>query len=379
MGYKKYKLSNILASILIISLSIVLLPQPQSVAQSNNCDVNASQLAQSQSEKALFDLINSYRTQNGVAILSWSSGLSRAAAWLSSDMASKNYFSHTDSLGRNPGTRLTDCGFSWSAYGENIFPNSSDPQAVFDGWKNSPPHNEAMLNSSYSQAGIGADGVYWTLDLGTGSSSNIDPIQPPTQIPPPVISTTTSPAPNTKLTPTITPTPTSAVILNPTDTVMQINIKLAGIGKGKNEFPKNLTRLVTVNVFNLENKKILSGVNYLKYNYKDGFVGDVHLGQIADGAYYIKIQGINTLSALVVPEFQTLKSNQLNIIPQVFLIQGDLNSDNTISISDFNIALLCFQGKKCPGDISVDFNDNGLADVVDYNIFLASFKRSVGD
>ena len=35
-------------------------------------------------------------------------------------MASKNYFSHTDSLGRDPFTRMNAFGYSASAMGENI-------------------------------------------------------------------------------------------------------------------------------------------------------------------------------------------------------------------------------------------------------------------
>jgi uncharacterized protein YkwD len=361
-----------LAFILLItsntSLTDIFLKRVQAQSTLQNCEVSGSLLTQSGNEKTLFDLINSYREQNGLGMLTWSSSLKRASAWLTNDMSTNGYFSHTDSLGREPGVRLTQCGYSWSAYGENIYPNSANPQSAFDAWKNSPSHNQAMLNSSYKEAGISNQGSYWTLDLGSSSNS-------------PAPTSTLSPALSPTLSPTLTPTPspTPSIILNPTDTKVRISIRLAGIGKGGNEKPKNLTRLVSVDIFNLENKKVLTGSGFLKYNNKDGFVGDIRLGQIANDVYYVKVTAVNTLTGLVVPEFQTINSEQPNALPQVVLIQGDLNSDNVINIKDFNIALFCFQSRICPKDVGIDFNDDGLANVVDYNIFLSSFKRTVGD
>ena len=75
------------------------------------------------------------------------------------------------------------------------------------------------------------------------------------------------------------------------------------------------------------------------------------------------------------------------------LITGELNGDNQLTIADYNIALECFQDKKCAtkpetdanddGKIdvydSIDFNDDGKADVVDYNYFLHNFKEFGGD
>lgn len=348
------------------------------ISAQSSCEVAGNLLIQTQAEKTLFDKINTYRAQNGISVLVWSSTLKKASAWLSNDMATKNYFSHTDSLGRNPGQRLTDCGYSWSAYGENIYPNSSDPQAVFDSWKNSSAHNEAMLSSEYSQAGIGSNGNYWTLNLGRSSGSTVEPTAPVLQNPTPTGITPTSIL-SLSPTRTVSPTPTPSIILNPTDTKIQVGIKLLGIGKGKNESPKNLTRLVEVSVFDLENKKILSGNNHLKYNNSDSFIGEIHLGQIPNGSYYVKVRGVNTLASLIVPEFQFLDSSKLNVLPEVILIQGDFTNDNIINIKDFNIMVSCFLKKPCPAGISIDLNDNGSNDVVDYNIFLASFKRNEGD
>lgn len=344
-------------------------------AQGTNCSVSGS-LSPTSQEQTLLGLINNYRQQHGVPALTWSNTLKQAALWLSNDMNTNNYFSHTDSLGRTPGPRLTQCGYAWSAFAENIYPNGSDPQAAFEAWKNSSSHNASMLNASYKEAGIGTAGSYWTLDLGSASSSNNN--QNPTS--PPVVSTPTPTVlPTLTSTPFPTPTPTPSIIINPTDTKVNINIRLAGIGEGGNTLPKHLTRQVVIGVYDLNNKQVKTGNGHLKYNGKNGFAGDIHLGQLTNGVYYLKVVSANTLVSLIVPEFQTLASDKPNILPQVILIQGDFNFDNSINIEDFNAALPCFQDKNCQAKDVIDLNDDGRADVMDYNIFLASFKRAAGD
>ena len=53
-------------------------------------------------EAAFVTLINAYRVQNGLSQLLVSITLTESSKWLSQDMATKNYFDHTDSLGRDP-------------------------------------------------------------------------------------------------------------------------------------------------------------------------------------------------------------------------------------------------------------------------------------
>jgi uncharacterized protein YkwD len=167
-----------------------------------NCTVSAADLAVDSEEQALLNGINAYRQQNGLTPLQFSNTLRVAAPWLSRDMATKNYFSHTDSLGRSYSTRLTDCGYpaATAATGENIYYGSGtdtggqgcglnvdgtfnvlgsgfcgDAAHTLSAWKHSPGHNANLLNSSFRVAGIGrastsssASGSwYWTLDLGS--------------------------------------------------------------------------------------------------------------------------------------------------------------------------------------------------------------------
>lgn len=353
---------------------------PAVVQAATNCDVAGLSPAPTPQEQTLLGLINSYRAEKGLSSLTWSTSLKQASAWMSNDMYVNNRFDHNDSLGRDPGTRLTQCGYVWTSYAENIFPNSADPQVVFNSWKNSPPHNANMVNASYKEAGISAKGNYWTLDLGSSSTTSI---VTPTQIPLTVVPTNVVPTTSQSVTPTVSPTstpvPTPSIILNPTDTKITVSIKLAGIGEGGNKSPKHLTRQVAVGIFNLSNKQVLSGNGHLKYDGKNAFVGVVHLGQLANANYYIKVASVNTLVSTIVPEFQYLSSEKENILPTVTLTHGDLENDNVVDINDYNLALVCFQTNKCADKDIIDFNDDGVANVMDYNMLLSSFKRYEGD
>ena len=125
-------------------------------------------------ESAFLNLINNYRQTNGLAPLKLNTTLTTASKWMSQDMASKNYFSHTDSLGRDPFQRMAAFGYTANtSKGENIAAGYQTATAVFDAWKASAGHNANMLSSSYTVIGIGRAydarstyGWYWTTDFG---------------------------------------------------------------------------------------------------------------------------------------------------------------------------------------------------------------------
>ncbi|MDQ3012886.1 MAG: CAP domain-containing protein [Acidobacteriota bacterium] len=126
-------------------------------------------------EQAVLKLINDYRAQNGLNLLRASLALTRAADWMSADMAAKNYFNHADSAGRDPFVRMTAFGYNYGGYrGENIAAGYSDAARTFNLWRNSPGHNAAMLNANFNVIGIsrayGASSTYkwyWTTDFGS--------------------------------------------------------------------------------------------------------------------------------------------------------------------------------------------------------------------
>lgn len=77
-----------------------------------------------------------------------------AAIWAAKAMATHNYVSHTDYLGRTFSTRLhiADPSNQWA--GEIIAFGYYTPQAVGDAWMNSDGHRAVILGGQYKFAGI---------------------------------------------------------------------------------------------------------------------------------------------------------------------------------------------------------------------------------
>ena len=125
-------------------------------------------------ERAMVELINEYREKHGLERLQISITLSRAADWMTNDMATNDIFGHTDSLGRDPGKRIGSFGYSNRYYrGENLAAGYGDAKATFKQWQDSPPHNAAMLHPKFKVIGISRYKYessqykwYWASDFG---------------------------------------------------------------------------------------------------------------------------------------------------------------------------------------------------------------------
>jgi hypothetical protein len=171
-------------------------------------------------EAALLSLINDYRVQNGLSPLGVSPTLTAAARWMSEDMAENGYAGgHVDSLGRGPRERITAFGYVGSGWGEVIAWGQHTPEQVFQAWRNSPGHNDVMLQPYFVVAGVGntADPWYWTVDFGDYDDS--DGSWPtPTITPAPTPSPTATPTATPTPTPTRTPTPSPTPSPTPTPT-----------------------------------------------------------------------------------------------------------------------------------------------------------------
>lgn len=108
------------------------------------------------------------------APLAWNDQLAQAAAGHSTDMAIRNYFSHTSLDGRTMADRINATGYLWLAIGENIAAGYASVPSVVAAWQASPGHCANLMNPSYTQMGLAcaprASGStyshYWTLDLG---------------------------------------------------------------------------------------------------------------------------------------------------------------------------------------------------------------------
>ncbi len=117
------------------------------------------------------NLINNARAQAGLAPLSLNVQLATAAQGHSIDMACHGVISHTGSDGSSVHERVVAAGYSPSFSSEIIY-GSGYPQTAFDWWMNDQTHRNEILNSRYTEMGVGyayvagtAHGGYYTVDF----------------------------------------------------------------------------------------------------------------------------------------------------------------------------------------------------------------------
>ena len=115
-------------------------------------------------EKEVVRLVNEIRAQRGLKELTYNWELSRVARYKSQDMKDNTYFSHTSPVYGTPFQMMKDFGITYRSAGENIARGQRSPQEVVNAWMNSEGHRANILNTSFTQIGVGyvAAGNYWT-------------------------------------------------------------------------------------------------------------------------------------------------------------------------------------------------------------------------
>lgn len=115
-------------------------------------------------EREVVRLVNVERRKNGLSELEYNWELSRVARYKSQDMKDNGYFSHTSPTYGSPFRMMSSFGISYRTAGENIAKGQATPEAVVKAWMNSSGHRANILNSSFTEIGVGyvADGNYWT-------------------------------------------------------------------------------------------------------------------------------------------------------------------------------------------------------------------------
>lgn len=106
-------------------------------------------------EKINFHLTNGLRAINGVSKLKYCYDAAKVAENHSFDMATRNFFDHTNPEGKRVSDRLTENGIEWYACAENIAAGIYDPYALSNGWYNSEGHRKNILNTKYKYIGVG--------------------------------------------------------------------------------------------------------------------------------------------------------------------------------------------------------------------------------
>lgn len=107
-----------------------------------------------QAEQVL-QLVNAERSKNGLKSLTLSEKLTDIAKMKANDMAENNYFSHTSPTYGTPFQMLQTFGVSYKTAGENIAAGQKTADAVMESWMNSSGHRANILNSGYTELGVG--------------------------------------------------------------------------------------------------------------------------------------------------------------------------------------------------------------------------------
>src|SRR5215217_6790003 len=148
-------------------------------AQGVGCAVNPAELSIDAEEQGALDAINALRSAAGLATLSPSPALGKSAT-----MAATGFFAHDDP-GRTWLQRVQECGYRASPLvWENLAEGTETGRATVQMWRDSPPHHQAMMNSSLRAVGIArvraAGGTwYWTADFGAAVEGNSTASAPP--------------------------------------------------------------------------------------------------------------------------------------------------------------------------------------------------------
>lgn len=131
-------------------------------------EVEAAPAAASSSASELASLTNAERRQAGLAPLTISPLLMRAAQLHAEQMASMGQMAHSLPGARypEPKDRLAAVGYSWQAYAENVAYGQGSPSSAISSWMGSSGHRANILNANLTQIGTavanGSDGrPYW--------------------------------------------------------------------------------------------------------------------------------------------------------------------------------------------------------------------------
>jgi uncharacterized protein YkwD len=184
--YTKLSIITVLLIILGTPFLVNNLLETRQRAAGGDCTVLESDNAHDSEEEALFQLINNYRQGLGLNPYRLAPSVQKSATWKAKDMAVNSYLGNTDTLGRSPGQRITDCGNPNPSWSDGAYAGGQERgQEAFDALKNYNPFDSKLKSSFFSFIGItryyhqgSPYGWYWGIDFSALSEAEQD-TQPP--------------------------------------------------------------------------------------------------------------------------------------------------------------------------------------------------------
>jgi uncharacterized protein YkwD len=149
--------------------------KPANVMAAAQRDVSPASVSTSPAapvQQQMLALVNQNRRRGGCDNLSLDRRLIVAANGHAADMARRDYFAHESPNGDGSSDRMSEAGYRWSRYGENIARGQDSVYEVVNGWMHSPVHRENIMDCKLEQMGIGLAFApdrtpYWVQDFGT--------------------------------------------------------------------------------------------------------------------------------------------------------------------------------------------------------------------
>ncbi|MEV8442721.1 CAP domain-containing protein [Actinosynnema sp. NPDC051121] len=134
-------------------------PSPEPTTTTTPADVPQAQ--------QVVALVNEARDLAGCKPLTVDERVVKAAQEHSTDMAQRDYFSHTTPEGVDFAQRMRAAGYP-NPGGENIAMGQRSAEQVMKAWMNSDGHRRNILNCGFTTIGVGLDtrGWYWTQNFG---------------------------------------------------------------------------------------------------------------------------------------------------------------------------------------------------------------------
>ena len=137
--------------------------------------------------RSLLALVNTARTENGLAALTLDPRLMAAACRQAQDLAQGGPLSHRGHDGSEVGDRVLQSGYDFASAAENLAAGVPTPDETVRLWLGSPGHRRNILTAGFDHAGIAniAKGDIWVLVLGTARTDRASqpagqrPEQPP--------------------------------------------------------------------------------------------------------------------------------------------------------------------------------------------------------
>ena len=124
-------------------------------------------------QQSVVDSVNSHRARAGQGALSIDSRLTAAAQGHSDYMAREQIMAHAGAGSTDGGQRISNAGYRWTTWGENVAAGQKTPADVMAAWMNSSGHRANILQNRVAHIGVaateGSNGVvYWTMVLAAG-------------------------------------------------------------------------------------------------------------------------------------------------------------------------------------------------------------------